>query len=168
MFHGGTNFGLTNGANDQGRYRPITTSYDYDAPLDEAGDPTDKYFAFREVISRYAEVPSEVPTRSTPAPSFTVALEPVAALLSGEEPIGTTHRSAGLPSFDDLGHDRGIGVYRTTLVSSGPGLLSFDEVRDRAWVHLDGRPVGVLSRDAHETSIRLGRSSSELTVLVQD
>ena len=36
MFHGGTNFGLTNGANDKGRYAPITTSYDYDAPLDEA------------------------------------------------------------------------------------------------------------------------------------
>ena len=39
MFHGGTNFGLTNGANDKGTYQPITTSYDYDAPLDEAGQP---------------------------------------------------------------------------------------------------------------------------------
>ena len=39
MFHGGTNFGLTNGANDKGRYLPILTSYDYDAPLDEAGQP---------------------------------------------------------------------------------------------------------------------------------
>ena len=43
MFHGGTNFGLTNGANDKGRYAPITTSYDYDAPLDESGHPTAKY-----------------------------------------------------------------------------------------------------------------------------
>src|SRR5262249_29503120 len=48
MFHGGTNFGCTNGANDKGRYHPITTSYDYDAPLDEAGNPTEKYFAYRE------------------------------------------------------------------------------------------------------------------------
>ena len=55
MFHGGTNFGLTNGANDKGRYLPIVTSYDYDAPLDEAGNPTDKYFAFRDVIARYAD-----------------------------------------------------------------------------------------------------------------
>lgn len=37
MFHGGTNFGFTNGANDKGTYRPTATSYDYDAPLDEAG-----------------------------------------------------------------------------------------------------------------------------------
>ena len=43
MFHGGTNFGLTNGANDKGVYRPTITSYDYDAPLDEAGNPTAKY-----------------------------------------------------------------------------------------------------------------------------
>ena len=61
MFHGGTNFGLTNGANDKGRYAPITTSYDYDAPLDERGHPTEKYWAFRDVIAKYAPVPDEVP-----------------------------------------------------------------------------------------------------------
>ena len=57
MFHGGTNFGFTNGANDKGVYRPIATSYDYDAPLDEAGRPTAKFHAFRSVIARYAPVP---------------------------------------------------------------------------------------------------------------
>jgi beta-galactosidase len=57
MFHGGTNFGFTNGANDKGVYRPIATSYDYDAPLDEAGRPTEKFHAFRSVIERYAPVP---------------------------------------------------------------------------------------------------------------
>src|SRR6202022_34663 len=49
----GTNFAFTNGANDKPRYAPTVTSYDYDAPLDEAGDPTPKYAAFREVIARY-------------------------------------------------------------------------------------------------------------------
>ncbi|MEP6479672.1 MAG: beta-galactosidase family protein, partial [Rhodoglobus sp.] len=72
MFHGGTNFGLTNGANDKGRYLPITTSYDYDAPLDEAGNPTAKYFAFREVIARYVPVPDELPAAGRPAPSLEV------------------------------------------------------------------------------------------------
>ena len=52
MFHGGTNFGFTNGANDKGVYQPIVTSYDYDAPLDEAGNPTPKYWAFRELLRR--------------------------------------------------------------------------------------------------------------------
>ena len=46
MFHGGTTFGFMNGANiDGGRYHPQTTSYDYDAALDESGRPTPKYFA---------------------------------------------------------------------------------------------------------------------------
>lgn len=52
MFHGGTNFGYWNGADEKGRFLPITTSYDYDAPISEAGDPTPKLFALRNVISK--------------------------------------------------------------------------------------------------------------------
>ena len=52
MFHGGTNFGWMNGANSNGQdYQPDTTSYDYDAPLDEKGDPTAKFTLFRTVIA---------------------------------------------------------------------------------------------------------------------
>jgi beta-galactosidase len=47
MFHGGTNFGLTNGANDNHDFQPTITLHDYDAPLEEAGDPTPKYTACR-------------------------------------------------------------------------------------------------------------------------
>jgi beta-galactosidase len=52
MVHGGTSFGFTSGANDS-PYRPQPTSYDYGAPIDEAGRPTAKYFAIREVMSRH-------------------------------------------------------------------------------------------------------------------
>ena len=41
------------GANgDEGAYSPQLTSYDYDAPLTEAGDPTPKYFEIRNVVSK--------------------------------------------------------------------------------------------------------------------
>lgn len=33
-------------------YQAVPTSYDYDAPLTEAGDITDKYIAIRQVISK--------------------------------------------------------------------------------------------------------------------
>jgi beta-galactosidase len=56
MFHGGTNFGFYNGANDLGKYESTVTSYDYDALLNESGDITEKYMAVREVIAKYAEV----------------------------------------------------------------------------------------------------------------
>lgn len=57
MFHGGTNFGFTSGANYYEKLAPDVTSYDYDALLTEWGDITPKYEAFKEVISQYAEIP---------------------------------------------------------------------------------------------------------------
>jgi beta-galactosidase len=53
MFHGGTSFGFGSGSNiDNGIFKPCPTSYDYDAPLSEAGDPTPKYYAMRQVIGK--------------------------------------------------------------------------------------------------------------------
>jgi beta-galactosidase len=168
MFHGGTNFGLTNGANHKGQYRPIATSYDYDAPLDEAGNPTAKYHAFRDVIARYAPVPAELPPPARPAPAFGVPTAVSAALFDVLPLLGTTETHEQPPTFDDLGHDRGYAVYETELTGSGPGVLTVGEVRDRAWVYLDGAPAGVLARDSHERALRLPAASGRLTVLVED
>ena len=33
-------------------FQAVPTSYDYDAPMTEAGDITDKYIAIRQVISK--------------------------------------------------------------------------------------------------------------------
>ncbi|XP_078544461.1 beta-galactosidase isoform X2 [Lissotriton helveticus] len=64
MFIGGTNFGYWNGANTP--YAPQPTSYDYDAPLSEAGDLTEKYFAIREVIRKYKTIPEGPIPPTTP------------------------------------------------------------------------------------------------------
>src|SRR5437667_7467453 len=53
MFHGGTTFGFMNGANSGKTYEPDISGYDYDSPLDEAGRPTQKFFAMRDVIKKY-------------------------------------------------------------------------------------------------------------------
>lgn len=53
IYHGGTSFGYGSGANiDGGMYDPNPTSYDFDAPLNEAGDPTDKYFGIKATIQK--------------------------------------------------------------------------------------------------------------------
>lgn len=168
MFHGGTNFGLTNGANDKGRYVPITTSYDYDAPLDEAGHPTDKYFAFREVISRYAPVPDEVPAAAVDAPIVSAELSSRANLLGFADELGSAKSHTELPSFDELDHDGGMALFTTELDGDGPAVLTFGEVRDRAWLFLDGAPVGILARDAHENSVVLATARGRLDILVED
>jgi beta-galactosidase len=51
MAHGGSNFGLTAGANSfdgkQYDYGGHITSYDYDAPINEQGAPTPKFYKFK-------------------------------------------------------------------------------------------------------------------------
>ena len=58
MFFGGTNFGFWAGANDFGigMYVADITSYDYDAPLDETGDATPKYYILMNVIGEVGPI----------------------------------------------------------------------------------------------------------------
>ena len=169
MFHGGTNFGFSNGANDKGVYQPTVTSYDYDAPLTESGDPGEKFWAFRDVIAKYAPVPDEVPAASAPAPAFAVALDRsislAEGLLSPSSSLGTWAGYDHLPTLDEIAHFRGFALYRTTVETGG--VLSFAEVRDRAQVFLDGAPVGVLSRDRHDSALVLP-GAGVLEILVED
>jgi beta-galactosidase len=164
MFHGGTNFGHTNGANDKWRYLPIVTSYDYDAPLDEAGNPTEKFFAFRDVIAKYAAVPDEVPAPAASTPSFSVPLTPAGRLLPAPDTTAAVHEQP--PSFEELGHLGPLALFRAPLDGSG-GVLTFEEIRDQAWIWVDGRPLGSLSRTRHETAIELP-AGAELVVLVEE
>ncbi|MFD4958094.1 beta-galactosidase family protein [Microbacterium sp. NPDC058389] len=160
MFHGGTNFGLTNGANHKGRYLPIVTSYDYDAPLDEAGRPTEKFFAFRDVIAKYAPVPHEVPDAGAAAPVFEVAMQSVAADVEA-----FTVRYDVPPTFEELGHLSALVAYETDLPAGG--VLRFGEVRDHAWVSVDGAPVGTLSRTRGEDAL-IVPTGGRLRVLVEE
>lgn len=171
MVHGGTNFGLTSGANHKGRYLPITTSYDYDAPLDEAGRPTEKFWAFREVIARYAPVP-ELPAGFTdpagPAPAFTVPLVAAGDWASSGAPLAETFTSP--PTFEDVGHTSAVIRYEAALpdgLGAGSHRLEVGEVRDRAWVEVDGVPVGSLTRTAGERSLPIP-AGARVSLLVEE
>ena len=166
MFHGGTNFGLTNGANHKGRYLPIATSYDYDAPLDEAGNPTEKYFAFRDVIAQYSPVPDEVPPSAEPAPEFEFELRVVGDWTPRPDSNQESHTTP--PTFEQLDHTSALVLYTTHLpLMHESALFEVDEVRDHAWVEVDGIPVGTISRTLQQRSIVLppGRV---LTLLVEE
>ncbi|MFF2494279.1 beta-galactosidase [Agromyces sp. NPDC058064] len=164
MFHGGTNFGFTAGANDKGTYRAIATSYDYDAPLAEDGTPTEKFWRFREVIAKYAPVPDEVPAERQDAPVLDVRLDRSVPLWS--VPILAAEQFDELPVAAEFGATRGFAVYSTRIAHGG--LLAFGEVRDRAQVFLDGALVGVLDRELHERVLPIPEGpGGELTVLVE-
>ena len=113
MVHGGTNFGLTAGANDSGRYLPMVTSYDYDSPISESGDLTEKFRAFREVIAKHAPVPDEPLPEPVDAPAFEVALVGVG------DPLDLVATDRGTfdapPSMDELGADVVLVEYAASL-----------------------------------------------------
>ncbi|GGM16359.1 beta-galactosidase family protein [Promicromonospora citrea] len=170
MFHGGTNFGLTSGANDKGIYRPITTSYDYDAPLAEDGTPTAKFWAMREVIARHRPVPdaAELTGRAT-APALDVDLAARVPLAHALPSLLREDLRAfpAVPTTDDLGLWSGFAVYRTRL-GADDLVLSVEEVRDRAVVLVDDEQVGVLDRGSHTFSVALPARAGDLTLLVED
>ncbi|MBU4215638.1 MAG: beta-galactosidase [Actinobacteria bacterium] len=173
MLHGGTSFGLTSGANDKGVYQPTVTSYDYDAPLDEAGRPTAKYWRFREVIARHAPVGDDVPAPAAPAPAFEVPLVPAAGLRDAAEATATwlTHDNdrPAPPTLDELAHWRGLVLQRAQVAPAGHRrVLELGEVRDRVAVWFAGAPVGVLARDHHDRALVLPAGGGELLLLVED
>jgi beta-galactosidase len=165
MFHGGTNFGFTNGANHKGYYEPTTTSYDYDAPLSEDGHTTAKYAAFRDVIARYSAVPARTRENPTPSPEFTSPFDRETRILEAIAE-GPWQRFESVPTMDDLGAYRGFALYRVAVPSGGR--LLFREVRDRAQVFADGVPIGTLEREHGDTGIELPRGTSVVEVLVED
>jgi beta-galactosidase len=156
MFHGGTSFGWTAGANGGGTerlYQPDTTSYDYDAPLDEAGRPTAKYFALRDAIARHLPASEPLPPRAqaqSSTPTIAIApfvLDESVALLDALPALAQAPVSAHLTrSMEALGQDHGLVLYRKRLAEAATGPLKIEELHDYAVVMADRRPLGTLDR----------------------
>lgn len=173
MFHGGTNFGYWSGANFDGSYLPTVTSYDYDAPLSEAGDPTPKYFAFRDVIAKYRELPEMAVQAASVKKAFgQVALTQQAPLLENLANLSSPVSRTNPEPMEMLGQNSGFILYRTRV--SGPRTgepLVIQDLHDRAHVFLDGKLLGVQYRnDAVKDSLKLDipADGATLEILVEN
>ena len=172
MFFGGTNFGFMNGANyNDGQYMPTVTSYDYDAPLNESGDRTEKYYAIRNVIKRYISVPdltaNDSEKRDYGKVHFTAGLTLTEAL----KYIGKEYTSPVTDNMEKFGVAYGYILYRTRLVATNvEKLLYLDDLHDRAVVMLDGKIIAVRERGVDESAVQLPETDkeSELSVLVEN
>jgi beta-galactosidase len=157
MFHGGTTRGFMNGANynDLNPYEPQISSYDYDAPLDEAGNPTEKFMKFREVLARHLPagvVLPEVPAAKKSVSIPTIAMNNVNPLLNI---LPAPVRNATPLTFEDLQQDYGFVLYRTYLTGGRQGTLRVKDLRDYAVVMVNGRRVGILDRRLKQDSLQL-------------
>ncbi len=144
MAHGGSSFGLWAGADAP--FLPDTSSYDFDAPISEAGWTNEKYKRARALMRRFL-----LPGETMPEPP---AMNPVMTV----DPVTLTERAAVLdnlpepkPSaepqnYEALDQARGAVVYRTTVPAGPAGKLKVERVHDFGWVMLDGQEIGVFDR----------------------
>ncbi|XP_016850300.1 beta-galactosidase-1-like protein isoform X2 [Anolis carolinensis] len=175
MFQGGTNFGYWSGADyNNGIYNPITTSYDYDAPLSEAGDPTDKLYAIRTVIGKFQVLPAG--PMPPPTPKFAygyvflpqcVALLDILGLLSPSLPFYSSFPA----TFEALKQPSGFMLYRTFLPHDilEPVVLSAPEdgIHDLAYILLNGVYKGTLERNKINGINISGQLGDTLDLLVE-
>ncbi len=170
MFHGGTNFGFWAGANLGERYEPDITSYDYDAPLDEAGRPTRKFFVFRDLIRKFGPEQGKLPPLPKPLSAFAIpSFVPgqTAALFAN---LPAAKHSPQPETMESYGQYFGYILYRTRLIGPKKGRLVIREPHDYALVFLDGKWIGKLDRRLGESSLDLpesGANAPQLDILVE-
>ena len=149
MFHGGTSFGFGAGSSYiNNKFLPDVTSYDYDAPLDESGRPTPKYFAYRKELAKWSSCHNEscLPPVPAVAPPITIPTIPFAEFTSLWNDLPRPAASALAAPMEHFGQDLGYILYRTQLPEPVHGALVIRDVHDFASIYVDGKLVGTMDR----------------------
>ncbi len=175
MFHGGTNFGFTNGANHMGGiYQPTITSYDYCAPLSEAGDMTETYEAVKANIAKNTGIaPPEIAVCNTRKAAYgKLNLYECAPLLSNIENISAPVFNAYPQTMEQLSQDFGYIMYSTEIEGPiEPQELEFTKLHDRAHIFLNGKLVGIRERSRRRDEVIISLDKGEkvrLDILVEN
>ncbi|KAF3427304.1 hypothetical protein E2986_05050, partial [Frieseomelitta varia] len=175
MFYGGTNFAYTAGANGgEGSYSPQLTSYDYDAPLTEAGDLTPKYFEIKNIVSKYLPLPNvSVPTVSPKGDYGPVVLTPVVRLFEprGRQLFETVVVEGSKPlTFEELNLPHWLVLYETDLAPSYSDSANLHAMaRDRALVYVDDHLIGTVSRSHNIYDVSIEKPyGQKLKLLVEN
>ena len=167
MTHGGTSWGHWAGANSPG-FSPDVTSYDYDAPINEAGQVTPKYMELREMLAQYSDkklpsIPKEYPVITIPEVTFTE----VAPLFDNlPEPKNFTD----IQTMEALNQGWGSILYRTTTPAvPAQSVLMITDGHDYVQVFINGNFIGALDRRNHEKTLLLPplKEGDRLDILVE-
>ena len=168
MTHGGTSFGHWAGANSPG-FAPDVTSYDYDAPINEYGGTTEKYFLLRSMMQKYSKTPlPEVPTH--PANLISIPkfeLMEFADIILGADSLVM---DSPLQTMEELDQGWGSILYLTSLPEiATPSVLTLNDCHDFAQVFIDSTYIGKIDRVRNEKSLQLPpvRKGQELKILVE-
>ncbi len=150
MFHGGTNFGFSSGANYYDHYCPTTTSYDYGAPLSENGAYTEKYFILRDRMAKklgkeLPQLPEDSKTQSLGKIKFTEFAD-----LQKVYKSFARRKKSHIPQYMEC-YDQYSGaiLYSTVLKGNyGDTELNAFGVHDIAYVYINGELKHIYDRVA--------------------
>lgn len=164
MFAGGTTFGWMNGADTHHGtdYHPDTTSYDYDAPLDERGAPRYKFDLFRRAILDTTHAHPPALPRTPATTTFPVDPELRSASLWRNLPTPVTAKTP--LTFEDLGQSFGYVLYRTGMDEGDATTLRLDGLHDYAQIYVDQQLVGTLDRRLGTDTVQIPRRDHAVTL----
>ena len=169
MAHGGTSFGQWGGAND-GPYRCNVSSYDYDAPINEAGNPNEKFTAIRDLLKNYLNESEKIPAQPALIPIVTIPKFHLNETANLFENLPAPKHSEEIQSIEMFDQGWGRILYRTKLQpTTGKGKLVITEAHDWALVYVNGKLIGKLDRRLGESTIALPKidKKSQLDILVE-
>ncbi len=172
MFHGGTNFGYMNGANNYDFYEPTVSSYDDDAPVGESGNLTEKYHLIKDVISKYAPIPDiEMPEPIKKKKYGEITFTKSAKLFDNLENLAEPKEIVAPVPMEKLDQGYGYILYKTHV--RGPRNCQpvyLQEVHDRGYIYKDRKLLGIQYRNDTENNISAGfdKEGNELSVLVEN
>ena len=169
MTHGGTSFGHWAGANSPG-FAPDVTSYDYDAPINEYGHTTPKFFELRNMMQKYSDkklpaVP-KVPMPIVTVPKF--ELKEFAPLMYANGGLNTDGNADDL-TFEAHNLGWGYAAYYTTLPELPVSSVLSADFHDFAQVFIDGKYIGKIDRVKNEKSLTIPptKAGSSLVIVVE-
>ena len=169
MTHGGTSFGHWAGANSPG-FAPDVTSYDYDAPINEYGQATPKFWELRTMMQKYSD--KKLPNvPKAPMPIVTVPkfeLTEFATLMTAI-PNGGKSEQGGLKTFEKMDMGWGTMIYSTRLPEITSSSVLTGEFHDFAQVFIDGKYIGKIDRVKNEKSLTIPavKKGANLTIIVE-
>ena len=168
MAHGGTTFGTYSGANSP-PYLPQTTSYDYDAPIDEAGNATPKFHQIRKLFSNYLQEGETLPEIPAAEKILKVGAIQFSAFAALQKNLPAAVISDRPKLMEDMNQDFGALLYQTTLKKGKKARLQFKEIHDYALVYLDKKLIGTIDRRKSNYSLEIPERKKDagLEILVE-
>jgi beta-galactosidase len=167
MAHGGTTFGLWSGCDRP--FKPDTSSYDYDAPISEAGWTTPKFFATRELFAKYLLPGETLPEPPAPNPITSFAPVTLAAVAPVFDNLPAPIADETPRSMEKYDQGYGCILYRTKIPAGAAATLEAGAIHDFGYVFVNGKRIGVLDRRSSSAKIILPvrQVESQLDVLVE-